>query len=183
MGTTIFRNEQNLNDEKVLQLFNSTLKKTLCFPKSEIEELSNIYSKNIADKFIVSDGELDETFGRQGDILFWREGSEMYNQEFPNVKHLRETDRKVLQPGDSLTGDHRLIPLPNSHYTIQEGEFIPTFLKDYPTSLSRPYTCVIFETDKSFLVFHREHGNIALTAGKYMICSQMDPATLSWMID
>ena len=70
-----------------------------------------------------------------------------------------------------------------SNYTIQEGEFIPSFLKNHRVSLSRPYRCIIFETDKSFLVFHREHGNIALTAGKYMICSQMDPATLRWMVD
>lgn len=183
MGTTIFRNEENLNNTKVLQLFGNTLKKHPTFPTNEVDELAEAYSKNIADKFIVSDTGLDDTFGRQGDILFWKEGSEMYEQEFPRVKHLKETDRKVLQPGDSMTGDHRLIPLPNSHYKIQEGEFIPSFLEGHRTSLSRPYSCIIFETDKSFLVFHREHGNIALTAGKYMICSQMDPATLSWMID
>ena len=63
MGTTIFINEQNLNDDKVLQLFSNALKSTPCFPKSEIEELSEIYAKNLVDKFIVSDGELDETFG------------------------------------------------------------------------------------------------------------------------
>ncbi len=183
MGTTIFRNEQNLSNESVVKLFSTTLEATPCFPRSEIEELANIYAKNVVDKFIVSDGDLDETFGRQGDILFWKEGSEMYNQEFPRVTRLKKTNRKVLQPGDSMTGDHRLIPLEGSNYTIQEGEFVPKFLANRREATRRPYTCIIFETDKSFLVFHREHGNIALTAGKYMICSQMDPATLTWMLD
>ena len=181
MGTTIFRNENNLDNTEVLQVFNKALE-TECFPKSEIEELADIYSKNIVDKFIVSDDGLDNTFGRQGDILFWKEGSEMYEKEFPRVKRLKETNRVILQPGDSLTGDHRFIPLPGSNYTLKEGEFVPSFLEG-KAPVVIPYSCIILETDKSFLVFHREHGNIALTAGKYMICSQMDPLTLNRMLD
>lgn len=183
MGTTIFRNEEKLNNAEVLSRFSKALIETEKYTKSEIEELADIYSKNIVDKFIVSDGSLDDTFGRQGDILFWKEGSEMYNQEFNRVENLKKTERTVLQKDDSMTGDHRFIPTPNSDYTLKEGTFIPSFLKGKGRLAPDPHPCVILETNKPFLVFHREHGNIALTAGKYMICPQLDPATLSRMID
>jgi len=184
MGTTIFRNEQNLGTNDVLKLFSSTLQQTELYTKSEIEDLADIYSKNIVDKFIVTDEDgLEETFGRQGDILFWKKGSEMYKQEYKRVRNLKVTDRTVLQPDDSMTGDHRFIPVQGSTYTIKEGTFYPSFLEKYRRTLSEPFPCIVIETDKPFLVVHREHGNIAMPAGKYMVCSQIDPATLNRMID
>ena len=39
------------------------------------------------------------------------------------------------------------------------------------------------DTDKPFLIYHREHGNMAYTAGKYMFYSQLDPDTLDRMMD
>ena len=182
MGTT-FRNEEGLTQKEVLEKFSTTLKENKNFSENEIEQLAETYSKNIVDKFIISDDSLDETFGRQGDILFWKEGSEMYNKEFPNVRRLKKTERLVLQKGDSLTGDHRLIPLPNSKFILEEGVFTPSFLKGKNSWGDRDYDCLILTIDKPFLVFHREHGNIAMTAGKYMICSQMDSSTLNRMLD
>ena len=184
MGTTIFRNKEKWDTKSVLELFSSKLEESENFSKSEIEELADIYSKNLVDKFIISDGELDDTFGRQGDILFWKKGSEMYNKEYKRVKGLHPTDRLVLQEGDSITGDHRVIPIKGSKYTIQEGKFIPSFLQGKTMLRERGYyNCIILEIDKPFLVFHREHGNMALTAGKYMICSQLDASTLLRMVD
>lgn len=180
MTTTVFRNENNLKQKEVLQEFKQALNKT-AFQKSDIEELADIYAKNMVDKFIVSDEDMKGTFGRQGDILLWKEGSEMYDQEFSRVKNICDTNRLVLQKGDSTTGDHRLVPLKGSKFTLKEGKFIPSFLKN--NRRITPYDCLLLDIDKPFLIVHREHGNMAYSAGKYMICSQLDPATLSRMID
>lgn len=183
MGTTIFRNPQNLDKKEVLTKFESTLKENGNFQKTDIEQLVDAYAKNPVDKFIVSDGDLTETFGRQGDILFWSEDSEMYKSEIKNVHDKIKTKRLVLQKDDSVTGDHRLIPLPDSKFTLEEGKFTPSFLKGKNRWGDRGYDCLLLDIDKPFLVVHREHGNMALTAGKYMICSQMDPQTLYRMMD
>ena len=183
MGTTIFRNPQNLGEKEVLTKFETTLKENGNFQKTDIEQLVDAYAKNPVDKFIVSDGDLTETFGRQGDILFWSEDSEMYKKEIKGVHGLSKTTRLVLQPDDSVTGDHRLVPLPKSNFTLQEGKFKPSFLKGKNRWGDRDYDCLVLNIDKPFLVVHREHGNMALTAGKYMICSQLDPQTLYRMMD
>lgn len=183
MGTTVFRNPQNLDEKEILTKFETTLKENGNFDRSEIEQLVDAYAKNPVDKFIVSDEDLIETFGRQGDILFWSENSEMYKKEIKGVHALVKTNRFVLQKDDSITGDHRLVPLPHSKFTLQEGKFTPSFLKGKNTWGDRDYDCLILDIDKPFLVVHREHGNMAFTAGKYMICSQMDPQTLYRMLD
>lgn len=183
MGTTIFRNPQSLGEKEVITKFEKVLKDNGNFSKSEIEQLVDCYAKNPVDKFIVSDGDLEETFGRQGDILFWSEDSEMYKKEIKNVHSLKKTKRLVLQKDDSVTGDHRLVPLNDSKFTLQEGYFTPSFLKGKNRWGDRDYDCLLLEIDKPFLVVHREHGNMALTAGKYMICSQLDPQTLYRMMD
>lgn len=105
----------------------------------------------------------------------------MYVQEYKNIdpRTVKKTSRMILQKGDSVTGDHRLIPLKDSNFTLLEAKFSPSFLKNP----YRTYDCLLLDIDKPFLVVHREHGNIALPAGKYMICSQMDSATLTRIID
>ena len=183
MGTTIFRNPQKLKKEEVIQKFEKTLQDNGNFSKSEIEQLVDCYAKNPVDKFIVSDGDLESTFGRQGDILFWSEDSEMYSQEIKSVHSLKNTKSLVLQKGDSVTGDHRLVPLNDCKFTLKEGKFTPAFLKGKNRWREPEYDCLILDIDKPFLVVHREHGNMALTAGKYMICSQMDPQSLERMLD
>jgi len=184
MQTITFRNEEKIETSKVIELFRQKLEDSTNFEKSEIEELADIYAKNPVDKFIISDGKmLSNTFGRQGDILFWREGSAMYQREIGNVRNLKKTDRLVLQKNDSLTGDHRLIPIKGSNYTLKSGTFTPMFLQNKNTFGRANYDCLVLEIDKPFLVFHREHGNMAYPAGKYMIVSQLDPSTLNIMID
>ena len=107
----------------------------------------------------------------------------MYKSEAKRVKNLEKTDRLVLQEGDSFTGDHRIIPLEGTNYTIQKGTFCPSFLAGKADFRDPSLSAIMFESDKPFLVFHREHGNIALPKGKYMFCSQMDPDTLARMMD
>lgn len=73
MGTVIFRNEEQLSTSDIKDIFSKKLEETGNFKQSEIEELAEINAKNITDKFIISDDSLIDTFGRQGDILFWKE--------------------------------------------------------------------------------------------------------------
>ena len=70
-----------------------------------------------------------------------------------------------------------------SKYTIKTGRFTPAFLKGKSMWREPEYQAILFETDKPFLIFHREHGNVALPQGKYMFCSQLDPETLDRMMD
>ena len=171
------------NLEEVLNHFRTNLFDSNNFEEDEIEELVNAYSKSPTDTFIVSPKDLENTFGRQGDILFWVEGSEMYNSEIKTVTNLHPTDNLVLQEGGSITGDHRLILLDDTNYKLQEGEFYPSFLQDNLMYKLIFFRCLLFETDKPFLVYHSEHGNMAYPKGKYMICAQIEPATLDIMRD
>ena len=180
MQTTIFRNENQVSTEEVLNLFTQTLETTNLFEKSEIEELSDIVAKNPADKFIVS--EKPDVPVMQGDLLIWSDITDEFKREFPRVKELATTSRMVLQDDDSITGDHELVPLRNANYTLKTGKFVPTILEGH-TWGSNAYDCKILEIDTPFVIKHRAHGNIALTAGKYMICSSLDSETLTRMRD
>lgn len=179
-STTIFRNENKVSTEEVLNLFTQTLETIDLFEKSEIEELSDIVAKNPTDKFIVS--VKPDVPVMQGDLLIWSDLTDEYQKEFPRVKDLTSTKRMVLQDDDSITGDHELVPLANAKYTLKEGKFIPSILEGY-TWGGNSYNCKILEIDTPFVIKHREHGNIALTAGKYMICSSLDSETLTRMRD
>ena len=181
METIIFRNEQDLDNEKVLDLFKTKLQEAECYNSTEIEQLAEEYAKNPVDKFIISK-KLDVE-AAQGDILIWAKGTSMYKQNIGNLKSLKKTDRMVLQEGDSMTGDHRIVPLPNSKLTIKEGQFTPAFIKGKNAWGDRTYRGLVVKSDKPFLIVHREHGNIALPADEYMICTALDASTLARMMD
>lgn len=184
MTTTIFRNRENVGMDEVLTNFTTALKESELYNDSEIEMLSEIYAKNPVDKFIVS-GDVEATDDScQGDIIVLAEGTNMYNEVLPRIKNLKPTNRLVLQEGDSITGDHRIIPAEGSNYTIKKGTFTPKFLEGQRRwGGDAQYTAITFETDKPFIIFHREHGNMARCAGKYVFYSQLDPATLDRMMD
>ena len=154
--------------------------------QNEIEEMAETYAKNMVDKFIVLDKDLEGTFCRQGDILFWQKGSENYDREINNVTWGEDTDRMVLQEGDAMTGDHKIIPLKNSKVKITKGKFVPEILKSMTNSWTgrgMEYNCLRVVSDKPFLVVHREHGNMVLPSGEYMVCTQLNPKTLQIMQD
>ena len=180
LNTTIFRNEEKVSTEEVLNLFTQTLETTELFEKSEIEELSDIVAKSPADKFIVS--VKPDVPVMQGDLLIWSDLTDEYKKEFPRVKDLTPTTRMVLQDDDSITGDHELVPLSTANYTLKTGKFVPSILEGH-TWGSNSYDCKILEIDTPFVIKHREHGNITLTAGKYMICSSLDSESLTRMRD
>ena len=180
-ATKIFRNEEKLETSEVVSLFKKTISETGNYEKSEIEQLAEAYAKNPVDKFIIS--EKVDVEVAQGDILLWAEGTTMYNENIGTLTNLKKTSRTVLQEGDSMTGDHRIVTIPNTNLTIKEGTFTPKFLQGRNTWGDRGYRGLLVTSDKPFLVVHREHGNIALPAGQYMVCSAMDSSTLNRMMD
>ena len=180
MQTTIFKNEEKLSTQEVLNIFRQTLEENFSFEKSEIEELSDIAAKNPVDKFIIT--EKPNVPVMQGDLLIWSDLTDEYKANFPSVTDLQKTDRMVLQDNDSITGDHQLIPLKGAKFTLHTGKFQPTILKKVIWG-GNTYDCKILDIDSPFVIRHREHGNITLTAGKYMICSSLDSESLQKMTD
>lgn len=178
---TIFRNEEKLATEKVVDIFKTKLSEANLYEQSEIEQLAEDFAKNPADKFIIT--EALDVEAAQGDILIWAKGTSMYEQNFKNLRNLKKTTRMVLQEGDSITGDHRVVPLKGSKLTVKEGSFIPEFLKGKNRWGDQSYRGLTIVSDKPFLIVHREHGNIALPAGEYMVCTALDSSTLSRMMD
>ena len=182
MKTTIFRNPNNLNIDEVINVFKDELETKEAFSNSDINELVEVYAKNPVDKFVITETLTHEA--GQGDILIFAENTDLYKSYIKEIKTFEKTNRLVLQEGDSFTGDHRIVPLEGSKYTISTGKFCPNFLKGKRRWGSDvECTAIVFETDKPFLIFHREHGNVALPKGRYMFCSQLDPKTLSRMMD
>ena len=179
-STVIFRNEDKVSMDEVVKLFTQTLENSNTFKKSEIEELSEIASKSCIDKFIVYTK--PDVVSMQGDLLIWSDSTEGFKREFPRVKELNSTTKMALQDDDSITGDHELVTLKNAKFTLQTGKFVPSILEGH-TWGSNSYDCKILDIDTPFVIKHREHGNITLTAGKYMICSSLDSESLTRMRD
>ena len=180
METTIFRNEEKISTEEVLKRFVETLERSYNVEQSEIDMLTEIAAKNPVDKFIIS--EMPDEAARQGDILIWSEKSPEYKANISRVRNLQKTDRLVLQEGDSLTGDHEIVPVSTAKYTMQTGEFIPEIVAG--VARGDTWNCKLLEIDSPFILKHREHGNMTfLKAGKYMFCSQMDAESLERMKD
>lgn len=183
MTTTVFKNPERVSTEKVIETFRQNLindyKKS--FRKSEIEELVDLAAKNPTDKFVVTDYPDVEVM--QGDIIFWSNLTDQFKEIYHTIVDLNPTDRLILQDGDSMTGDHRLVLLPNTKYTLHTGRFVPPILKGKNSWGDRLYDCKVLSINKPFLVFHREHGNLTMPAGEYIICSSMDSETLNKMMD
>ena len=175
MNTVIHRKDETLSQEQVRNMFKDELVKRedQYDSKSEIERLVDTYAKTHTDNFIVTDTNDLKYMINQGDIVIQHESTDYYKEVAPTIMDLRPAKDMNLQEGVSVTGDHRIIPLEGSKTTIEDGRFIP---KDGIVG-RRPYECKIVTSDKPFLIAHREHGNIALPAGKYLVYSQIDAKT------
>lgn len=179
MTTTIFKNEEKVNVRGVIDTFRKKLENDYkeSFEKSEIENLVDIASKNPTDKFVITD--CPNVPVMQGDLLIWSNLTSEYKEATQSLFFdLKDTDSMILQDTDSMTGDHRLVLLPETDYSLKNGKFQISI-----GSYKAPYDCKILKTNKPFLIFHREHGNLTLPAGEYMICSSLDAKTLNKMID
>ena len=180
MSTIILERQEKTSYEELLKSFERCLEKTKAFEKSEIEELTDIQAKNPVDKLIIS--QLPTDVVMQGDLLIWSELTDKYQENIDQVSDLRETTKMALQEDDSITGDHELVTLKNAKFTLKTGKFVPEILKEHLWG-SNKYDCKVLEIDTPFVIKHREHGNMTLTAGKYMICSSLDSETLTRMRD
>ena len=178
MTTTVFKNEEKVSTKEVLDTFRKRLENDYekSFDKSEIEQLVDIASKNPTDKFVVTD--YPDTLVMQGDLLIWSNLTSEYREALKTLSDLKPTKNMILQETDSITGDHRLILLPETDYTLETGKFQITI-----GAFKKAHTCRILKTNKPFLIFHREHGNLTLPAGEYLVCSSLDAKTLDRMID
>ena len=115
----------------------------------------------------------------QGDLLIWSNLTEEFKNAQETLRNLESTkSNMVLQDTDSMTGDHRLITLPETKFSLMKGKFQIKVGK-----FSSFYDCKILKINKPFLIFHREHGNLTLPAGEYLICSSLDAERLDKMID
>lgn len=180
MPTIVLEKQKETNYQDFLKVFEHQLEKTNSFKKSEIEELTEIQAKNPVDKLIISEMQSEPVM--QGDLLIWSELTQEYKKHIEKVSDLQETSKMALQEDDSITGDHELVPLKNAKFTLRAGKFIPEILKEHLWGNNR-YACKLLEIDTPFVIKHREHGNITLSQGKYMICSSLDSETLSRMRD
>ena len=178
--TIVHRRIEGVTGEEVVKQFRTSLTtKSEQYKMSDIEELVEMYAKNPTDNFIVSDrGDLECQL-TQGDIILYHESSDFYQEVITSVTNLRETTNMNLQEGNAVTGDHRIVTLPNTEITIQEGRFTPL---DNVTR-NRSYECKIIESNKPFLITHKEHGNIAVLEGKYIAYTALDPKTQQRVID
>ena len=179
-STMILEKQPTTSFEDLLKTFERCLEKTEAFERSEIEELTLIQAKNPVDKLIIS--QLPKDVIMQGDLLIWSELTDKYKENIKSVTDLQETTKMALQEDDSITGDHELVTLKNAKYTLKTGKFVPEILKNHLWG-SNKYDCKVLEIDTPFVIKHREHGNMTLTAGKYMICSSLDSETLTRMRD
>lgn len=183
MTTTILERKietEELSMNDFLNQFRNTLEATYN-KQNEIEELTELMAKNPVDKFIIT--EAPNVAMCQGDIIIWSENTDEYKENIGKVRDLKETDRMILQEGDSITGDHELVPVSNAKYTLKTGKFVPAIIENVVWR-NNAWDCKILEIDSPFVLKHREHGNMTfLTPGKYMFCSQLESKTLEKVKD
>lgn len=179
-STVIHRRQENVTGEAVINIFRTSLEERQeQFGQSEIEKLSALYAKNPTDNFIVYDKADLECPLIQGDIQLYHESSDYYKEAFSTVTNLRDSKNMNLQEGVSVTGDHRIVPVEGSNMVIKEGQFYPLG----NIMRGRRYDCKTISTDKPFLITHREHGNIAVPEGNYLVFTAIDPQTHTRVLD
>ena len=140
----------------------------------QIDDLVEIYAKNPADHFIVTDKPLTVEVA-QGDVLIWSKNCKSYKRFIQDTEITDEIPENYnLQGATSVTGDHRVIPMPDSNFkmTIAKITMNVGFNQTYVHEGRH------FISDKPFLVTHREHGNIALPAGEYLACVALNPTNM-----
>lgn len=178
--------QRELTREEFLSKYSDIVKQQKEFSMS-VEEFSEIMAKNPADVYIVAnfkEGEPCEQI-RQGDIYLFRAGDDktsdnvMYAKYKDTITDKKEAKSMNLQLGTSITGDHRVVPLPGTTVKIYDCNIeIP--LK---TAWNKTYAVKLIEADHPFCVTHTEHGNITTTAGTYLACTQLDSRTMTRMKD
>ena len=177
--TTKITREQETTREQFIQQYSQQVEQVDSM-KDKVLELSELQAKHPADVYIVADFKEGEPIPEieQGDILLWHKGSRQYDKYIGTVSGRKETKSRNLQLGESITGDHKVVPLANSNLKIEDCTIsIPRNGRDLS------YPAKIITADQAFCVVHREHGNVTLPAGEYMSCVSMNPKSMSRMLD
>jgi len=178
MLTRIRKNE--VGEDNFLKSYEKEVKKVSTF-KKDVQELSELMAKHETDIYVVADFKRGQDIPEmeQGDILLWKEGCRMYDKYIDTLEDLEITESRNLQLGESITGDHCVVPLKGSNLTIKNGSI--TIKREGSRDLSYPVKMI--ETDKPFCLVHKEHGNMTLPAGTYMSCVSLNPKTMTRMLD
>lgn len=173
MNNTVFRNEKCVTDENVLKYFRQEIEKRESYINC-IEDLVDIYAKNPSDHFIVTDKPLNIEVV-QGDVLIWSKDCGSYKRFIEDTEITTEIPENYnLQGATSVTGDHRVVPMPNSNFKIT----IAKISVDVGFNQKYIHEGRYILSDKPFLVTHREHGNVALPAGEYLACVALNPTNM-----
>jgi hypothetical protein len=179
---------REMSKEEFIKSYTKVISDSKVFSK-DVLELSEIQAKHPADVYIVQsfeEGKPCEQI-RQGDIYLFRAGdgktldNVQYAKYFPTLRKQNESNSMALQFGNSITGDHRVVPLAGTKVKITECTIelpIPGFRGN-----TSPYDVKLVEADGPFCVVHSEHGNITTTAGTYLACTQIDARSLQRMRD
>lgn len=180
--SAVQRPVEGFTGEEVIKSFKSELSaRKESYSENDVEELANIYAKSPTDNFVVYDKEDLKLPLYQGDILLYHESSDFFKAVEPSVRLGSEQTSRVLQEqdGGGLTGDHEIVGIEGTELKITQGTYIPL---DNITR-GRSMNCKIIEAKAPFVLKHREHGNIAFPAGKYMSVTQINARDLTIMLD
>lgn len=180
--STIQRHVEGFTGEEVIKAFKAALtEKDSTYQKSDIQELADAFAKSPTDNFVVYDKEDISKPIYQGDILLAHESSEFYKNVEKSFRLGSTTKSRVLQEqdGGGVTGDHSIAGISDENLKITLGQYLP------PDNITRgrSMNCKIVEASKPFVLFHKEHGNIAVPAGKYMARTQINARDLTIMLD
>lgn len=179
--STIQRPTEGFTGNEIITAFRTALEKSPSYTESDIESLANIFAKTPTDNFVVYDSEDLKRPIDQGDILLSHESSSFYQKVFPSVRLGEPAKDTVLQEqdGGGITGDHRIVGINGTELSIINATYVPL---DNVTE-GRSMNCKIIDAKAPFVLTHREHGNIAFPAGKYLARTQINAKDLTIMLD
>lgn len=177
---SVIQRSQELSNEQLVEQFRTNLtSSSASYSVDEQTALANLFAKTPTDNYVVySKADLVRPL-KQGDILLYHTSSSYYKAVSKTIGSLRKSNGMNLQDGVSVTGDHRCIAVEGSKFSIEEGMFKP---KDNITR-GRQYPCKVIKSDKPFLIYHSEHGNITVPEGEYLAFTAINPETLTRVLD
>lgn len=179
--TIVHRITDGVTGTEVINLFKQAMSSNNdVYSEEDIERLSNAYAKNPTDNFVVYSSDLENLIA-QGDILLNHESSKFFKDVEPSFRLQNETQSRNLQEvdGGGITGDHAISGIDNEDLKITLGTYVPSDNITKGGSMN----CKIIEAKKPFVITHKEHGNIACPAGKYMARTQINANNMRIMLD
>lgn len=174
MSITIVRREETKQSGKsATENFKNKVSETDVL-KGQMESLAEMFAKNPTDNFTIAENPTTEVY--QGDIIIWAKGTDMYNKYISTFKERGKAQNNNLQKGSATTGNHEVCFMHGSNSSIIDGTI--TLIGIGRGGREVEYDAKLVTTDKPFTVYHKEHGNVTMTAGVYLCSVQMDGKSL-----